>query len=90
MNVNRATPNLGPRVSFMANDGTLLNRIGADEKPGTGPGQFVAPHSIAFDSTGDLYIGEVAATDWESLFPGQVPPPALRRMQKFARRRQAG
>jgi hypothetical protein len=58
-------------------------------KPGTGPGQFVAPHSIALDSAGDLYVGEVANNDWNAVFPDQPKPAPLRRMQKFRRVRAA-
>jgi DNA-binding beta-propeller fold protein YncE len=88
MTVNRATPNLGPRVSFMDMEGTLLSRIGAG-KPGLAPGDFVAPHTVALDSAGDLYVGEVAANDWNSAFPGEPRPEKLRRMQKFKRVRAA-
>jgi DNA-binding beta-propeller fold protein YncE len=86
--VNRATPNLGPRLSIMGNDGTLLARLGG-LKAGLAPGEFVAPHSVVLDSRGDLYVGEVAATDWASLFPEQPRPDRLRRVQKFARVRAA-
>jgi DNA-binding beta-propeller fold protein YncE len=82
--VNKNTPNLGPRVSFMDMEGTLLSRIGAG-KPGLAPGDFVAPHTVALDSAGDLYVGEVAANDWSSAFPGETRPEKLRRMQKFRR-----
>ena len=89
MAVNRATPNLGPRVSVVDLDGKLLSRLGAWAKPGTGPGQFVAPHSIALDSSGDLYVGEVANNDWAAVFPDTPKPEKLRRMQKFRRVRAA-
>ena len=82
--VNRATPNLGPRLSIVSNDGTLINRLG-HEKPSTEPGSFVAPHGVALDSHGDLYVGEVIANDWHQLFPDTPRPDHLRRMQKFRR-----
>ncbi len=82
--VNRATPNLGPRVSILNNEGELLARLGKD-KPGMTPGAFVSPHSLALDSRGDLYVGEVAANDWHQLFPDTPRPDILRRMQKFQR-----
>ena len=84
MPVNHATPNLGPRLMVLGNDGTLINRLGQD-KPGTSPGAFVAPHSVALDSKGDLYVGEVIANDWAAVFPGTERPEKLRRMQKFRR-----
>ena len=31
-------------------------------KKGEGPGQFIAPHGIAVDSRGDLYVAEVSFT----------------------------
>jgi DNA-binding beta-propeller fold protein YncE len=82
--VNRATPNLGPRVSVFDNDGELVSRIGA-EKPSMEPGAFVSPHSLALDSHGDLYVGEVVANDWHQLFPDTPRPDVLRRVQKFRR-----
>ncbi len=84
MAVNHATPNLGPRLMILDNDGELINRLGQD-KPGTTPGAFVAPHSVALDSAGDLYVGEVIANDWAMVFPGTERPEKLRRMQKFKR-----
>ena len=84
MAVNHATPNLGPRLMILDNDGELINRLGQD-KPGTTPGAFVAPHSVALDSQGDLYVGEVIANDWAMVFPGTERPEKLRRMQKFRR-----
>lgn len=84
MAVNHATPNLGPRVMILDNDGKLVNRLGTD-RPGTSPGAFVAPHSVALDSAGDLYVGEVIANDWAAVFPGTERPETLRRMQKFRR-----
>ena len=84
MAVNHATPNLGPRLMILDNDGELINRLGQD-KPGTTPGAFVAPHSVALDSQGDLYVGEVIANDWAMVFPGTPRPEKLRRMQKFRR-----
>lgn len=52
-------PGLGHRVSVYTREGDLLARFGAPEE-GEGPGQFIAPHGIAVDSRGDIYVGEVA------------------------------
>ncbi len=54
-------PGLGHRVSILSRDGELLARLGAPEE-GDAPGQFVAPHGIAVDSRGDVYVSEVAYT----------------------------
>jgi len=85
--VNRDSPNLGPRVSIVANDGTLLARFGDVNGAGNEPGQFISPHGIAVDSRGDVYVGEVSATAWPQVKP-EVPVPvplhALRKMTKMA------
>jgi hypothetical protein len=85
MNVNRRTPNLGPRVSIMTREGKLLSRLGVIPSAGDGPGKFLSPHGIAIDSHGDLYIGEVSSRAWPSLFPGEPAPAGLRVMQKLRR-----
>lgn len=50
---------LACRVSILDGAGTVLGRLGFDED-GTTP--FVAPHTVAVDSHGDLYVGEVSVT----------------------------
>ncbi len=63
------------RVSIFTIDGKLLARLGMKNKYGDAPGQFRLPHSrwketdlfvcthtIAMDSHGDLYVGEVSMT----------------------------
>ena len=52
-------PGLGHRVGIYSPTGELLARFG-DPKEGQGPGQFIAPHGIAVDSHGDIYVGEVS------------------------------
>ena len=85
--VNRDSPNLGPRVSIVANDGTLLARFGDVNGAGNEPGQFISPHGTAVDSRGDVYVGEVSATAWPQVRP-EVPVPvplhSLRKMTKVA------
>jgi streptogramin lyase len=85
LNVNRLTPNLGPRVSVFAQTGELLGRIDPKKGPGLQAAEFVSPHSIALDSSGDMYVGEVAATDWAAVFPDTPHPGQLGRFQKFMR-----
>jgi DNA-binding beta-propeller fold protein YncE len=86
MGVNRASPNLGPRVSIVDNKGQLLARFGDVAGAGNGPGQFISPHGMAVDSRGDVYVGEVSATAWPQLKPDEpVPQPlhSLRKMRKL-------
>ena len=85
MNVNRKYPNMGPRISIMRTDGTLVSRLGVTPAAGQAPGQFISPHGIALDSHGDMYVGEVSSRAWPSLFPGEELPQPLRRMQKLRR-----
>ncbi len=82
---NRNAPNLGPRLSILANDGKLIARITSVPAAGTGPGQFLSPHGIAVDSRGDVYIAEVAYTAWPSLFPNDPVPHRVRTLQKLER-----
>ena len=50
-------PELGHRFSIVDGEGRVLARWGGDSSRDAG--QFVAPHGVAVDSHGDLYIGEV-------------------------------
>ena len=61
-------PELQGRVTIIDGDGEVLSQWGGDRTHR--PGEFWAPHGVAVDSHGDLYIGEV--------LEGQ-------RLQKFAR-----
>ena len=54
-------PGLGHRVSIYSLRGELLARLG-DPDEGDMPGKFIAPHSVAVDSRGDIYVGEVSFT----------------------------
>jgi DNA-binding beta-propeller fold protein YncE len=83
MPVNRETPNLGPRLSVMNNKGELLARIG-DIRRGDAPNQFLAPHGLAVDSHGDIYVGEVSYTNWPSISDEPVPA-HLRTLRKLVR-----
>ena len=75
---------LGPRLSILSRDGKLLSRV--DEKSGLSPTQFSAPHGVAVDRRGDVYIGEVSWTAWQNYTnPGQPVPPTLRSLQKLVR-----
>ena len=63
-------PELVHRVTILDGDGNVLSRLGGESSHE--PGQFVAPHCVAIDSHGDIYVGEVMTG---------------RRIQKFMRRR---
>ncbi len=66
-------------ISVFDRDGHLLSRWG-NEGHSAQDRLFVAPHALAVDAQGDLYVGEVAVTH------GKVDRGA-RALQKFARRR---
>ena len=83
--VNRLPPNLGPRVTFIDQSSQVVSRIDRGEGAGTRPAQFVSPHAIAFDSMGDMYVGDVVAADWVAIFPDTPMPADVRRFQKFKR-----
>ena len=85
LKVNRDFPNLGPFVSVLDQQSNLLSRLDAQQGPGLEPGQFVSPHSIAYDSIGDLYVGDVVDADWAAVFGGLEKPDRPRRFQKFRR-----
>lgn len=80
--VNKYIPNVGARVSIYNLGGKRLARIG-DIRPGLAPNQFVSPHSVAADSRGDLYIGEVS---WTALGSKLSPPRELRSFRKLVKR----
>jgi sugar lactone lactonase YvrE len=69
---------IGHRVSIFDRSGTLLARYG-DPVEGDQPGQFIAPHGIAVDSHGDVYVGEVSYTIRGRLLD---PPQTLKSMNK--------
>ena len=85
LEVNRAMPNLGPRISILNRRGTVLARVARTPPGGTGAGQFISPHGIAADARGDIYIGEVAHTSWHRMYPDRPKPQWLRTLQKFVR-----
>jgi len=84
MPVNIRIPNLGPRLSIVTHEGKLLARLGT-LTAGLEPGRFVAPHGIAVDSRGDIYVGEVSYTAWPSIFADQPRPSPLRSLQKLVK-----
>jgi hypothetical protein len=77
MPVNRKVPNLGPRLSIVDSRGKRIARLGGENGPGIETGKFLAPHGIALDSKGDIYVGEVGVTDWKTSFPDTTMPPEV-------------
>ena len=84
MPVNRNVPHIGPRVSITDNHGNVLARLG-DVGAGEAPGQFIAPHGVAVDSHGDIYIGEVSNTVWALEGMLLDNPRELRSLRKLMR-----
>ena len=72
---------LGPRVTVMDTDGSVLARIGRDSY-GDQIGRFYSPHGIALDSKGDIYVAEVS---WSDYGRHMEPPRELRSMQKLTK-----
>ena len=83
MAINRGIPNLGPRLSIVTNEGELVARLGGEDGPGQEPGKFLAPHGLAIDSRGDIYVGEVAYINWPSSFGDEPMPKWLCTLQKL-------
>ena len=81
ISANEGAPGLGPRVSVYNLQGEVLARLG-DTGPGESPGKFIAPHGIALDSNGDLYVAEVSWTTAGSMFE---PPREIRSLQKLVK-----
>ncbi len=83
--INRDAPNLGPRISIVDHEGRLLSRFGAAHAGYECPDQFIAPHGMAVDSRGDIYVGEVSYTTWPFVYPGKDVPQHLRTLRKLVR-----
>lgn len=75
-------PGIGHRLSVYSPRGELLGRFG-DPEEGSEPGQFIAPHGVAVDPDGDVYVGEVSYTIRGRLMD---PPRTLRSLTKLRRR----
>ena len=72
-------PGLGHRVSIFDLKGSLVSQFG-DVNEGEGPGQFIAPHGIAVDSQGSIYVAEVSYTIRGS---HMNPPKERRSLSKY-------
>ena len=70
------------RVTVFDRSGQVVARWGASTVMRDAPGNFIAPHGIAVDSTGAVYVAEVTGTFGVSL--GRVPADmAEHQLQKF-------
>jgi DNA-binding beta-propeller fold protein YncE len=83
LDVNVDYPNIGACVTIHDLSGKQLARLG-DARVGEEPGQFTAPHSIAVDSRGDLYIGEVS---WSAYGRRLASPRTARSFRKLIRQK---
>jgi DNA-binding beta-propeller fold protein YncE len=81
MAVNRKVPNLGPRLTLVDAKGARIARLGGEKGPGIEAGKFLAPHGLALDSRGDIYVGEVGVADWKTSFPDEAMPAEVRRVR---------
>jgi DNA-binding beta-propeller fold protein YncE len=79
-----ATEDQPGRVSVLDLDGIVQARWGASTSDRGAPGTFVAPHDIALDRHGGVYVAEVTYTF--AIMPGWVSPAlAEHQIQRFAR-----
>jgi DNA-binding beta-propeller fold protein YncE len=79
LSVNADYPNIGACISIHDLTGKRLARLG-DIHYGEAPGQFIAPHSIAVDSQGSIYVGEVSWTAYGQFLD---PPRKLKTFRKL-------
>ena len=59
------------------------DRASAARPAGLETGKFIAPHGLAVDSRGDIYVGEVSYTDFPKSFPDTPIPKGMRSLQKL-------
>jgi len=81
LTINENFPNLGPRISICNLRGERQARLG-DIRPGEKPDQFWAPHGMATDSHGNLYVAEVS---WSFTGSKLNPPRELCSFRKLVR-----
>ena len=79
LSVNADYPNIGACITIHDLTGKRLARLG-DIRYGEAPGQFIAPHSIAVDSQGSIYVGEVSWTAYGQFLD---PPRKLKTFRKL-------
>ena len=82
LDVNLKFPNIGACITIHDLTGKQLARIG-DAHRGEGPNQYTAPHGIAVDSRGDLYVAEVSYSAYGRLLN---PPRTARSFRKLVKK----
>jgi len=70
---------LPSRLSVLDANGTVVTRLGGPDP--CAPGSFCAPHGLAVDSNGDLYVAEVV---WTIAGKEGLVPPDCHTVQKLA------
>jgi hypothetical protein len=83
MAVNAKSPGIGPRVSIVTHEGKPIARLGDATRERAS--QFIAPHGVAIDSRGDIYVGEVARTAMRNRGTPLAPDEDIRCMQKLVK-----
>jgi hypothetical protein len=81
--VNAKMPGIGPRVSLWTPGGEHIASVGDATRESAS--QFLAPHGVAVDRHGDIYVGEVSRTSMRN--KGIVVPPEqhVRCLQKLVK-----
>jgi DNA-binding beta-propeller fold protein YncE len=80
--INLRSPNLGPRITVLDASGSRVATLGSGIA-GTGPMDFIAPHGIAVDPQGAVYVGDVAHVTWPYIFPDAEIPSDLQTFKKL-------
>lgn len=75
-------PAVGHRLNVLSHDGKLLAHLGALER-GDGPTEFIAPHGMAADSQGNLYVGEVSFVNLGRRFDPPIYYKVFRRLTRL-------
>jgi DNA-binding beta-propeller fold protein YncE len=82
--VDALNPDQGPRISVLRPDGQMAARLGGC-RPGLSAAGFFAPHGIAVDSLGSIFLGEVTAATWGHYFPDRPLPDKIKTFRKLTR-----
>lgn len=79
---DRSYPNTGSRIRIMSLQGEQVGRLGDDRFWGEDPHQWIAPHGLAIDTNGDLYVGEAS---WTAIGRHQKPPREMHCLRKLVK-----